>query len=122
MFVILEDQTICLTRGDIANINVTVNLRNGEPYTFAVGDVVRFKVMQRKNCDNVILTKDVTVEEETDMVEIALGKGETKIGDVISKPTDYWYEIEMNPDTVPQTIVGYDEYGEKIFRLYPEGA
>jgi len=45
-----------------------------------------------------------------------------KIGDVINKPTDYWYEIEINPETKPQTIIGYDENGEKILKLYPEGS
>lgn len=34
---------------------------------------------------------------------------------------DYWYEVELNPETEAQTIIGYDEDGPKIFRLYPEG-
>lgn len=41
---------------------------------------------------------------------------------MVNKPTDFWYEVELNPDTAPQTIIGYDkETGAKIFRLYPEG-
>ena len=44
------------------------------------------------------------------------------IGEVINKPTNYWYEIELNPNTQPQTIIGYDEDGEKLFVLYPEGS
>jgi hypothetical protein len=44
-----------------------------------------------------------------------------KIGDVISKHKDYWYEVVLNDDTLPQTIIGYDEDGAKLFRLFPEG-
>jgi hypothetical protein len=35
---------------------------------------------------------------------------------------DYWYEVELNPDEDCQTIVGYDEDGAKVLRLFPEGA
>ena len=121
MFVILDDKTICLTRGDIANIVVSAKLQDGSPYTFTVGDVVRFKVFVAKDCSNIVIQKDVEVEAVTETVTVALTKEDTKIGEVINKPVDYWYEIEVNPDTFPQTIVGYDENGEKIFRLFPEG-
>ena len=121
MFKIDEDKTIHLTRGDIANITVSANL-DGQPYTFKVGDVVRIKVMKRKDCNVVLLQKDVEVKEETQAVSIFLEKEDTKIGDVINKPTTYWYEVELNPETTPQTIIGYDEDGEKQFVLYPEGS
>ena len=121
MFVIQSDKTICVTRGDIANIVVSASAGGGAGYVFAVGDVVRFKVFERKSSANVVILKDVTVEEETETVTVNLTGQDTKIGDFINKPTDYWYEIELNPDTQPQTIIGYDEDGEKIFRLYPEG-
>ena len=93
----------------------------GEVYTFRPGDVVRLKVFGKKNCANVVLQKSVKVTEETTQVGIFLDGNDTKFGDVISKPTDYWYEIELNPDTKPQTIIGYDEEGAKIFKLFPEG-
>ena len=50
-----------------------------------------------------------------------LSKTDTKIGEVINKPTDYWYEVEVNPHTNPQTIIGYGEEGAAIFKLFPEG-
>jgi hypothetical protein len=68
-----------------------------------------------------VLEKDVTVEEETSVVSITLERTDTKLGGIINKPVDYWYEVELNPDTTPQTIVGYDSDGPKIFRLFPEG-
>lgn len=120
MFVINEDKTMQLTRGDAAVFSVGANV-GGVAYTFKVGDVVRFKVFEKKDCAEVVLQKDITVEDETGAVEIALDGDETTIGDVISKPTDYWYEVELNPETYPQTIIGYDEDGPKVLRLFPEG-
>ena len=122
MFKINEDKSIYLTRGDIANIVVSAKQQDGTDYTFQKGDVVRIKVFKRKDCEEVFMQKDVVVEAEATQVDIYLSKEDTKIGEVISKPTNYWYEIELNPNTQPQTIVGYDEEGEKLFVLYPEGS
>lgn len=123
MFIInKDDKSIYLTRGDIASIDARANISETEPYVFKKGDVVRFKVTEKKNCSNIILQKEVTVAEETESVLIVLTGSETKIGEVINKPVDYWYEMELNPDTVPQTFIGYDDDGPKIFRLFPEGA
>lgn len=122
MFEILKDKTICLTRGDIANIVVSASLQDGQAYTFQSGDVVRLNVFKKKDCACVVLCKDVVVEEKTEAVMVHLKTEDTRIEDVISKPVDYWYEIEVNPNTAQQTIVGYDADGEKIFRLYPEGS
>ena len=122
MFVINEDKSIYLTRGDIANIVVGATQPDGTPYTFQVGEVVRFKVFKRRDCTDVVLTKDVVVETESTNVNIYLGRDDTKIGDIINKPTNYWYEVEVNPDTEPQTIIGYDDDGEKVLRLFPEGS
>lgn len=121
MFEINEDKTINITRGDIGVFTVDAVDEAGENYLFQIGDVVRIKVTEKKACENVMFQKDFVVEEETEQVELLLTEDETKIGEVISKPTDYWYEIELNPLTNPQTIIGYDEDGAKILRLYPEG-
>lgn len=122
MFKINQDKSIYLTRGDIANILVSAKTSDGKLHTFQNGDVVRFKVFKRRDCGCVEIQKDTVVEEEATGVTIYLSKEDTKIGDVISKPTNYWYEVELNPDTEPQTIIGYDEEGEKLFVLYPEGS
>ncbi len=122
MFVVNEDKSIYCTRGDVGAFAVSAADDNGNAYRFAVGETVRFKVFAKKDCENVKLIKDFLVAEETESVNIALNENDTKIGDVISKPIDYWYEVELNPDTAPQTIIGYDDEGAKIFRLYPEGA
>lgn len=121
MFTINQDNSIFLTRGDIAVIKFSADKRDGSPYIFKDGDIVRFKVFEKKQCDNVFIKKDVTISDDTATVDITLERIDTKIGEIINKPVDYWYEIELNPDTTPQTLIGYDDDGPKIFRLFPEG-
>lgn len=121
MFKIDNDKTIHLTRGNIASIDVTANNDDGTNYIFQAGDVVRLNVFKNKDCGCIELQKDVTVEAETETVEVNLTGEDTRIGELINKPSKYWYEIELNPDTNPQTIIGYDIDGAKLFILYPEG-
>lgn len=117
----ITNKEIHLTRGDIACIEVKALNEDGTDYTFQVGDVVRLNVFKRKDCGCVELQKDVTVETAGTSVDIHLTSENTKIGGIINKPTIYWYEVVLNPDTNPQTIIGYDAEGEKKFILYPEG-
>jgi len=121
LFKILQDNTICLTRGDIASIEVSARLQDGSEYTFAKGDVVRLLVFGEHKYSDVVIRKEVTVSDETKVVTINLTKDDTKLGNPISHSVDYCYEVELNPDTAPQTIIGHDVSGKKIFRLYPEG-
>ena len=121
MFVINDDKSIYLTRGDIASIDVHANISETERYAFQPGDVVCLKIVEKKNYSNIVLEKDVVVTDETFSANIVLTRTDTKIGGIINKPVDYWYEIELNPDTVPQTFIGHDNDGPKIFRLFPEG-
>lgn len=120
MFKISEDKTIHITRGDIAVFGVKAKT-NGTAYTFKEGDVLRINVTGKKDCERVLLRKNFTVVGDTEEVTITLTGEDTGFGGVINKPVEFWYEIELNPETEPQTIVGYDEDGPKIFRLYPEG-
>ena len=113
MFQINDDKSIYVTRGDCCEIPIEHQLKSG--------DVVRFKVTNKKDCNTVVLQRDFTIESAVDTFVISLDGVDTKIGEVISKPTDYWYEVELNPDTNPQTIIGYDEDGAKILKLFPEG-
>lgn len=120
MFVLNDDLSIYATRGDIVFFTVSAE-ENGELYTFKAGDVVRIKIYGKKDANTVLLEKDFPVVEDTEAVEIFLTKEDTKIGGVISKPVVYWYEVELNPRTNPQTLIGYDDDGAKEFRLFPEG-
>lgn len=120
MFTINEDNSIYVTRGDACAFSVTAE-KDGENYLFKAGDVLRIKVYGKKDAENVVLQKDFPVTRETETVDIILTEQDTKIGEVISKPKDYWYEVELNPLTNPQTIIGYDEEGARLFKLFPEG-
>ena len=121
MFAINEDKSIYVTRGDVVFFSVGAH-KGAEKYTFKAGDVVRMKVTAKKACDEVLLQKDFAAEDGAETVSIFLSEQDTKLGEVISKPTDYWYEIELNPNAGAQTIIGYDEDGAKILKLFPEGA
>lgn len=122
MYIVNEDLSIYATRGDIVCINVSATREdNGQPYEFQVGDIVRFSVYGKKDAETVYLQKDFPVVADTDAVGVLLTEEDTKFGDIISKPTDYWYEVTLNPYTNPQTLIGYDEDGAKIFKLFPEG-
>ena len=119
-----EDLTISITRGDEASFFVSAtddSEGEAKPYVFKPGDVVRINVHEKKNCEKVYIQKDFPIGADTEKVEIYLSGEETKIGEIISKPKEYWYEISLNPDTDPQTIIGYDKNGAKLFMLYPEG-
>lgn len=120
MFKVNEDLSMYVTRGDTIVFAVCADA-GGPVYKFKEGDIARFKVFEKKECECVVLQKDFPVEAGAESVDMMLTGEETKIGEYISKPKDYWYEIEMNPETNPQTIVGYDEEGAKVFRLFPEG-
>lgn len=112
-----ETGEIVITRGDAGIISVSI-----PDYVFKKGETVRFKVFKDKDCGCVELQKDVEVQEDATELDIELTKEDTKIGKIINKPTTYWYEVELNPDTHCQTIIGYTtEEGAKIFTLLPEG-
>lgn len=113
---------IDITRGDIGTIELSIAKDDGSKYKFKSSDVVRFSVYEIKdfNGEPVIL-KEVAPENNATSVDIELLQEDTTINGIINKPVTYWYEIQLNPDTAPQTIIGYDKYGAKEFILYPEG-
>ena len=122
MFTIESDKTINVTRGDVLYFGVSAqDKETGEKYIFQPGDVVRIAAYGKKETDNIVLKKDFLVESPTEEVEIFLGEEDTKFEEPINKAKVYWYEVVLNPDVKPQTIIGFDEDGAKIFRLYPEG-
>lgn len=122
MFKVDDDNTVHITRGDQAVLGVIAYNENDSEYIFKVGDIIRLSIFKKKDLNTIVLKKDVIVSEETTQVEMILTSEDTTIDDIINKPVDYWYEVQLNPDVNPQTIIGYDEDGPKIFRLYPEGA
>ncbi len=119
MFIVNDDLSIYATRGDIVFFSVSAE-DNGFLYKFQPGDIVRMSIYGKKDAEAVAMQKDFPITEVCERVFILLEEEDTKIGDSISKPKDYWYEVVLNPDTMPQTLIGYDEDGAKIFKLFPE--
>lgn len=120
----IEGKNIQITRGDMLSLTISAtNDIDGSDYSFQTTDVIRFKVFEKANVGNVLLEKDFNVSEEATELIIAMTSEEMKIGELIDSSKDYWYEIELNPDTErTQTIVGYDmEEGAAILTLMPEG-
>jgi hypothetical protein len=111
--------TIYATRGDVVYFPVEKKVGDAK-YLFQAGDIVRIKICEKKNYSKVFLLKDFVVEESTTSVNIFLSKWEMKFGPIIHKATDYWYEVELNPDTYPDTFIGHNENGPAIFKLFPE--
>ena len=117
----IDGTTIKINRGDIMNFKFSIPLETGENHKFKVGDVLSFGVFGKKEMDELpLLYKEFIVEEEdTEKVSMSFTSEEMKFGELINKPTDYWYEIQLNGK---QTVLGYDDVtGAKIIRLYPEG-
>ena len=111
----IKDETIYLTRGDTATIELSV-----EDYTFKAGDIIEFRVYNKKGLNQLpLINKKIELKQEQDVINIELNSDDTKIGEITNKETEYWYEIELNND---KTIIGYDENGAKLLILYPEGA
>ena len=121
MLKIDNEKAIHVTRGDSGTIVITAQNSDGSDYEFITDDIVRLKIMEKKDVTNIVLTKDVKVEEAGTSVDMCLDSDDTRIGEYINAPAKYWYEVELNPYTNSTTIIGYDEDGPKEFILYPEG-
>lgn len=116
----LDGTTIRINRGDILNLTLTIKQDDNTNYTFKNGDIVIFSVYEKnKMSDKPALLKEINVLEQSESLNISLTNEETKIGNLINKPVEYWYEIELNNQ---YTVIGYDDLGAKIFMLYPEGS
>lgn len=120
MLRIIDDNEIHITRGDRALINLVIPINKKVNYTFQPNDVITFAVYEKDMMSGyALIHKEFKIEEKTDTCVIELTSEDTKIGELIDEPVEYWYEIYYNGD---QTVIGYDYYGEKIFMLYPEGS
>ena len=136
---IIEGTTIHINRGDTLPLRLVIPIyeKNAEDeyilddegnkvitdyYQFKVGDIVHFGVYAKKGMDeNALLLKEIVVDNPTKELRFTLSSQEMKIGELINKPTDYWYEVQLDDGDMIRTVIGYDETGAKIMKLYPEG-
>lgn len=115
----IENKQISMTRGDTATLKFKVKTAEGY-YTFGNNDVVEFKVYPKKEYESEpLIYKSIVIEEDTDTAIIDLSSDDTRIGDIINKEKEYWYEVQLNHNI---TLIGYsDSEGPAIFMLLPEG-
>lgn len=112
---------IQINRGDSTTLKISAKDSNGDTYTFSVGEKVKLAIVERKNEDNVVFSKTITVDTEGQYVYIPISSDDSKIGEIINKPVVYWYEISvLTLNNEIQTIIGYDDTGAKEFVLNPE--
>lgn len=112
----VRDRNFYVTRGDSGSF-----LLNFKNYKFKNGDVVEFKVYEKKNLDrDPVLFKEKIINsiEPVEKVKFELTSKDTSLGEIENKIVEYWYEIILNGD---KTVFCYDENGPKIFYLYPGG-
>lgn len=110
----IVNKTFHVSRGDSGTVNL--KLKNT---TFRVEDDVVFRIYEVQGLDEApIIEVHTSVEEESDTANIFLSGEDTNFGDLGNEIVDYWYEIAVNED---RTIIGFDESGAKIFKLYPTG-
>lgn len=116
----IDGTTIKVNRGDVLNLILTLENEDGTQYTFHNGDTIVFSIYE-KNCidKKSVFLKEINITEDLQSVDISLTNQDTKIGNLINRPIEYWYEIELNNQF---TVIGYDDDGAKIFKLYPEGS
>ena len=119
----IENNEIYCTRGDKGKIPVKIplNKEKTEFYQFQPKDILTFGLYNKNQLNEAaLILKDYEVTEVTDLVKIPLSSEETKIGELINKEKEYWYEITLNHE---ETILGYTikEKGRK-FWLLPEGS
>lgn len=116
-----EGTTIKCNRGDSGHLFIRKSDSDGNIEQFAVGDVVIFTIKNNFGEDTVILRKEKTVNEVCDSVQIDFSSEDTMIGELISEPIEYQYDVKVNGQS-NNTILGYDDDGAKIFKLYPSGS
>ena len=119
----MENRNIDTVRGDMLPISLDLVDINDNSISFKIGDVLRFKIFDKKDVQNVILQKDFVVETETKEFYIEIPAEDMEIGELTTKPVEYWYEIKLNPDTPKRTtIVGSDKVlGTPIITLLVAG-
>ena len=110
----LNGTTILATRGDVGSI--LIKLKEGQ--TFKTGQTVSLIVVKKYGyTEQPVLAKSVTVAEETNNVLIPIEEQDTRFEEIQNKYQDYWYNIVVDDN---KTLLGSDEQGEKIFRIFPE--
>lgn len=96
---------------------VTVDTLNIVLYEFQIGDKLTFNIYNKKGYDEkTLMTKEVSVEQKGNSIDIPLTAKNTTFSNPINKATTFWYDITLNDS---MTVIGFDENEAKEFIMYP---
>lgn len=113
----IKGTTIYINRGNKLLFNYQI-MNGEEPYEFVSGDKIRFSIYNKSGLNqDALIQKEFEPEVGTDNIDIEINSEEMKIGEMLNKEKEYWYEITLNEETT----LGYDDDGAKKLILYPEG-
>lgn len=90
MFIINDDKSIEITRGDTAYVAVSIT-----NYTFKVGDIIKMGVKKSANDDMYIFEKQITIDKEKDKAFIKIEPEDTKNAEF----GKYVYDVQLTQNT-----------------------
>lgn len=113
-----NEQTIHINRGDRLVLEYSID-NDGSDYIFQKDDYIIFSIYEKKGLDKPpIIHEKITPIVGNTTVDIDISSDKMKIGEIVNKEKEYWYEIQLNNEN---TTNGFDEDGAKKIILYPEG-
>lgn len=115
------DNEIQFNRGDEDQLpfKIPINKEKTEFYQFKPGDLVTFGIYEKKGYDKpALVLKKIVIEKTTEVCYIPLLSEDTRFGELINKPVEYWYEVSLNK----QTVLGHTKKDARKFWLLPEGS
>lgn len=113
-----DNNHLYITRGDTLVFDMQITDCNGEIYTFGENDIVTFSAYKNLKQQALIL-KDFVAEAGENAIRIEVDSEEMKIGELISTPRNYNYEIILNGVS---TVQGYVPGKRSTLTLLPEGS
>lgn len=86
-------------RGDTFLFHITIE-NNGESQSFQIGDIVKFGMKRKTNCNEYALYKEVEITEEQSSVDLIFSSEETSK----LKNQVYQVEIELTRNNIVETV------------------
>lgn len=113
-----DNNHLYITRGDDLLFDLQITDTNDKPYMFNKDDIVTFAIYKNLKEPAVVL-ENFYAEDGDESIRIQIDSETMKIGELISSPRVYYYEITLNGVS---TVQGYSKTGKSILTLLPEGS
>lgn len=113
-----DNNHLYITRGDTLVFDLQIFDYDNKVYTFGEDDVITFAIYKNLKQPAFVL-KDFMAENGEDTIRIEVDSEDMKIGELISSPRNYYYEIILNGVS---TVQGYAPGKRSTLTLLPEGS